>query len=78
VNICSSTWDLLRRLAYRLPPEERRPVLDDIRFAERLTVPYPGIEYAAYPDAPERRRRALLPRPNQYYPGERDYKGRAA
>jgi hypothetical protein len=73
-----SPWDRLRSLAYRLPAQERGPVLDEIRFAERLSRPPVGITYGTYPDAAERRRRALLPRPNAYYPGARDYKVRSA
>jgi hypothetical protein len=72
-----SPWELLRRIAYRLPADERSVVLEAIRFAERLTTPPPGIEYAKHPDDLERRRRALLPRPNRYYPGASDFPGLA-
>lgn len=74
-----SPFEVLRAAVYRLlSGDEREEVLEAVRFAERLATPPPGIEYAKYPDDLERRRRALLPRPNRYYPGDCDYKGRAA
>jgi hypothetical protein len=68
-------FERLRILAYQLPAEERGPVLEEIRQAEKLTRPPVGIAYSAYPDVVERRRRALLPRPNAFYPGAHDYAG---
>jgi hypothetical protein len=70
-----SPYERLRILAYQLPADERAPALAEIRLAEKLTRPPVGIAYGHYPDVLERRRRALLPRPNRYYPGSHDYAG---
>ena len=69
---------VVRAWAYQLPADERAPLLSWLRFVERLTTPPRTVELGRFPDAQERRRRALMARPNPYFPGGPDYRGYAS
>jgi hypothetical protein len=66
---------VLLGLSFMLRGEDREQVQSWLRRATKLMLPPSSIAYSSYPGDAERRRRASLPRPNSYYPGERDYPG---
>ncbi len=70
-----TTATALWRLSAKLPDQERRRVRLWITAAERALRP-PRDALPTAVTAEERVRRARLPRPNEFYPGDRDYTGR--